>query len=64
MIKVYSEIGPLKKVILKRPGKELLNLEPDMLEELLFDEIPYLAQAQEEPDACAPVFGDYGAEGA
>ncbi|WP_311443015.1 arginine deiminase [Ezakiella coagulans] len=62
MIKVYSEIGPLKKVILKRPGKELLNLEPDMLEELLFDEIPYLAQAQEEHDAFAQIFRDNGTE--
>lgn len=62
MIKVYSEIGPLKKVILKRPGNELLNLEPDMLEELLFDEIPYLEQAQEEHDNFAQIFRDNGTE--
>ncbi len=31
-VNVKSEIGPLKKVILHRPGKELLNLTPDTLE--------------------------------
>ena len=39
-IHVTSEIGPLKKVLLHRPGKELLNLTPDTLERLLFDDIP------------------------
>ena len=31
---VHSEIGPLKKVLLHRPGKELLNLTPDDLSRL------------------------------
>ena len=34
-INVTSEIKPLKKVLLHRPGNELLNLTPDTLEELL-----------------------------
>ena len=38
MIHVTSEIKPLKKVLLHRPGKELLNLTPDTLEKLLFAE--------------------------
>lgn len=62
MIKVYSEIGPLKKVILKRPGNELLNLVPEMLEELLFDEIPFLEDAQAEHDAFANIFRENGCE--
>jgi len=37
VINVKSEIKPLKKVLLHRPGKELLNLTPDTLERLLFD---------------------------
>ena len=41
-INVTSEIKPLKKVLLHRPGNELLNLTPDNLEELLFDDIPFL----------------------
>ena len=31
-IRVFSEIGKLKKVMLHRPGKELENLLPDYLE--------------------------------
>ncbi len=34
-IRVFSEIGKLKKVMLHRPGKELENLQPDYLERLL-----------------------------
>ena len=41
-INVTSEIAPLKKVLLHRPGKELLNLTPDTLGRLLFDDIPFL----------------------
>ena len=41
-----SEIKPLKKVLLHRPGKELLNLTPNTLEELLFDDIPFLKVAR------------------
>ena len=35
-INVKSEINPLKKVLVHRPGKELLNLTPDSLERLLY----------------------------
>jgi len=47
---VWSEVGPLKKVLLHRPGLELKNLTPKYLEDLLFDEIPWLAKAQVEHD--------------
>lgn len=52
---VHSEIGPLKTVVVKRPDREVDNLIPDMLQELLFDDIPYLPQMQEEHDAFAEV---------
>ena len=52
-LNVYSEIGKLKSVLLHRPGKELENLTPNILEKLLFDDIPYLKIAQEEHDAFA-----------
>ena len=42
-----SEIGRLKKVLLHRPGGELENLMPEYLERLLFDDIPYLKEAQQ-----------------
>ena len=59
---VRSEINPLKKVLLHRPGKELLNLTPDTLGELLFDDIPFLRVAQEEHDAFAQILRDNGTE--
>ena len=61
-INVTSEIKPLKKVLLHRPGKELLNLTPERLEELLFDDIPFLKVAQEEHDAFAKILRDNGVE--
>ncbi len=54
-LNVYSEIGRLKAVLLHRPGKELENLTPDTLEELLFDDIPYLKIAQKEHDEFAGI---------
>ena len=61
-VNVKSEIGNLKKVILHRPGDELLNLTPNTLEELLFDDIPFLPVAQEEHDAFAKILRDEGVE--
>ena len=59
---VRSEIAPLKKVLLHRPGRELLNLTPDRLPELLFDDIPFLKIAQAEHDAFARILRENGAE--
>lgn len=61
-INVKSEIKPLKKVLLHRPGNELLNLTPDTLERLLFDDIPFLKVAQEEHDAFANILRENGVE--
>ncbi|CDC69874.1 MULTISPECIES: arginine deiminase [environmental samples] len=57
-----SEIGRLKKVMLHRPGKELENLMPEYLERLLFDDIPYLKEAQREHDAFADCLRGQGVE--
>lgn len=54
-INVKSEIGPLQKVLLHRPGNELLNLTPDTLGRLLFDDIPFLHDAQKEHDNFAQI---------
>lgn len=59
-INVNSEIKPLKKVLLHRPGNELLNLTPDSLTRLLFDDIPYLKKAKEEHDEFAKILTDNG----
>ena len=61
-IHVTSEIGKLKKVLLHRPGNELLNLTPDTLSRLLFDDIPYLPDAIKEHDAFAKALMDNGVE--
>ena len=61
-INVRSEIGPLKKVLLHRPGNELLNLTPDSLSRLLFDDIPFLPDAQAEHDEFARVLKENGIE--
>ena len=61
-IHVTSEIGTLRKVLLHRPGNELLNLTPDTLGDLLFDDIPYLPDAQKEHDAFAQALRDHGVE--
>jgi len=61
-IHVYSEIGNLEAVLLKRPGKEIENLVPDHMARLLFDDIPALPVAQKEHDAFAQVLRDHGAE--
>ena len=61
-IHVTSEIAPLKKVLLHRPGKELLNLTPDSLSRLLFDDIPYLPDAIKEHDEFADLLRQNGVE--
>jgi len=61
-IHVTSEINTLKKVLLHRPGRELLNLTPNTLDELLFDDIPYLKVAEEEHDAFAGILRQNGVE--
>ena len=61
-LNVRSEIGRLRKVMLSRPGAELLNLSPDTLAPLLFDDIPFLEEAQREHDAFARMLSEEGVE--
>ena len=58
VINVTSEIKPLKEVLVHRPSKELLNLTPDTLHRLLFDDIPYLRVAQAEHDEFVQILRD------
>ena len=55
-LNVYSEIGKLKKVLIHRPGPEIENLTPELMDRLLFDDIPFLDVAREEHDAFAKIF--------
>ncbi|HDR7540887.1 arginine deiminase [Bacillus sp. CH_442] len=61
-IHVTSEIGELHTVLLKRPGKEVENLTPDYLQQLLFDDIPYLPIIQKEHDYFAQTLRNRGVE--
>ena len=61
-VQIYSEIGPLKRVLLHRPGRELENLMPEYIERLLFDDIPYLDIAKQEHDAFCDLLRQNGAE--
>jgi arginine deiminase len=61
-IHVTSEIGTLRTVLLKRPGKEVENLVPEYLQRLLFDDIPYLPIIQKEHDQFAETLTKRGIE--
>ena len=61
-IRVNSEIGKLKKVLVHEPGKELENLVPNSLQELLFDDIPWLPLAKKEHQAFVDTFKKAGVE--
>ena len=61
-IHVFSEIGRLRRVMLHRPGEELINLMPEHLDRLLFDDIPYLHLARQEHDRFAAVLQEQGVE--
>ncbi|HEF1857381.1 TPA: arginine deiminase [Bacillus cereus] len=61
-IHVTSEIGELQTVLLKRPGKEVENLTPDYLQQLLFDDIPYLPIIQKKHDYFAQTLRNRGVE--
>ncbi|HHU23897.1 MAG: arginine deiminase [Bacilli bacterium] len=61
-LQVKSEIGPLKKVMVHRPGKEIANLTPKWLSNLLFDDIPWLPLAIEEHDIFAATYRAHGVE--
>ena len=59
-IHVNSEIGKLKTVLLHEPGEELHNLTPAHLDDLLFDDIPWLPLAKKEHQEFAKTFIDNG----
>lgn len=62
IINIPDEISPLKKVMLHRPGNELLNLMPEYLENMLFDDIPWLEVAQSEHDTLVQTLRSLGVE--
>ena len=59
-VKVNSEIGRLKVVLVHEPGEELHNLTPEKLDDLLFDDIPWLPLAKKEHHAFVKTFEEAG----
>ncbi|MFI9788813.1 arginine deiminase family protein, partial [Kitasatospora sp. NPDC051984] len=59
-LRVDSEAGRLRQVVLHRPGLELARLTPGNVDELLFDDILWAKRAREEHDAFAQVLRDHG----
>lgn len=57
-----SEVGPLRSVLLHRPGDELKRLTPRNNDQLLFDSIPWVDRAMEEHDAFAETLKSRGVE--
>ncbi|ASU77077.1 arginine deiminase [Actinopolyspora erythraea] len=57
-----SEVGPLRTVLLHRPGGELKRLTPRNNDQLLFDAIPWVDRAEQEHDAFAAVLREQGVE--
>ena len=48
MVRVTSEIGRLRKVLVHEPGPEVDRMVPPMMEELLFDDILFGDRARDE----------------
>lgn len=62
MFRVESEVGPLRQVILHRPGLELKRLTPGNKDRLLFDDVLWVHRAQEEHDRFAAVLRERDVE--
>jgi len=61
-LRVDSEVGMLRKVIVHRPGLEHTRLTPANAENLLFDDVIWVERAKEEHDAFCAVMRDRGVE--
>ena len=58
----YSEVGKLRKVMVHRPGLEHSRLTPSNAEELLFDDVLWVARAKAEHDMFAEAMRERGVE--
>jgi arginine deiminase len=60
-VDLNSEVGPLREVIVHRPGTELDRLTPANAGGLLFDDVLWASKARDEHDAFAEVLREHGA---
>lgn len=61
-LRVDSEVGRLRRVIVHRPGPEMSRLTPGNMDAYLYDDVLWLEQAQREHDAFAGLMTDRGVE--
>jgi arginine deiminase len=59
---VHSEVGKLRRVMVHRPGLEHSRLTPSNAEELLFDDVLWVARAKAEHDMFREAMRDRGVE--
>ena len=59
---LHSEVGKLRKVIVHRPDLSLQRLTPANHDDLLFDDVLWVEQAQREHDAFVQVLRERGTE--
>ncbi len=59
-VSIKSEVAALRTVLLHRPGNELESLTPQYLDAMLFEDIPFLEQMQEEHDLFAQTLQNEG----
>ena len=59
---VHSETGKLRQVIVCRPGLAHRRLTPSNREELLFDDVFWVKQAQKDHDVFSALMRDEGVE--
>jgi arginine deiminase len=59
---VHSEVGKLRKVLVHRPDLSLQRLTPSNHDELLFDDVLWVEQAQREHDAFVAIMRERGIE--
>src|SRR5215469_16730235 len=59
---VHSEVGRLRRVLVHRPGLEHTRLTPSNAEELLFDDVLWVARAKAEHDMFRNVMAERGVE--
>ena len=59
---VHSEVGTLRRVMVHRPGLEHSRLTPSNAEDLLFDDVLWVAQAKREHDAFCEVMRERNVE--
>ena len=57
-----SEVGRLRRVLVHRPGLEHTRLTPSNAEELLFDDVIWVARAKAEHDMFVEAMRDRGVE--